>query len=546
MARRRRRRLRRRRRRPDRSTCVVEGERIARIEAPGRRRPSTPAPRTVIDGRRPAAHARLRRRARPRRRARCSIPTCSSRLLRQGVTTVIGGQDGVSYAPGDGAYASEYFAAINGRAPVLSRRRGRRAARRLRRHDAAERRHARAGGHGAPRGVRAVDGCRVAGAARTRCAPSWPTGSPRAPSASRRASTTCRASSRSTAELAALAEPVAAGGRPSTSRTCAAATRRTPRAGIDEVAAIARHAGRRACTCRTSTPSRAIVHDLMRGLAASGVDATFDAYPYTRGCSILAMPILPGEPHGAARRPRCSRCSPTPPSATRLLRDWFPTIVDYPSLGPDWPGDAHARARRRARVRVGARARPWREAARRAGSDPAPFALDVLARVAARGERGDGGARRALPRRARVDPRASARARRLRRHLRRRAPASSRAGVVRPLPALARHRAGRARWPDAAALVSTRAADRFAARPARAHPTGLDRRPRARRPRPPCATVRRTTQPLALAEGIDDVLVAGVPVLAGGALAGATPGRGIRKIAVASPNARGGLTCRRA
>src|SRR6478735_745919 len=34
-------------------------------------------------------------------------------LLRQGVTTVIGGQDGVSYAPGDGAYASEYFAAIN-------------------------------------------------------------------------------------------------------------------------------------------------------------------------------------------------------------------------------------------------------------------------------------------------------------------------------------------------------------------------------------------------------------------------------------------------
>ena len=35
-------------------------------------------------------------------------------LLRQGVTTVIAGQDGVSYAPGDGAYASEYFAAING------------------------------------------------------------------------------------------------------------------------------------------------------------------------------------------------------------------------------------------------------------------------------------------------------------------------------------------------------------------------------------------------------------------------------------------------
>ena len=74
-------------------------------------------------------------------------------------------------------------------------------------------------------------------------------------------------------------------------------------------------------------------------------------------------------------------------------------------------------------------------------------------------------------------------------------------------------------WPDAAALVSTRAADRFA----------LGRRGRIR---PgwiadlvlvdPDAVRDRATyeEPLALAEGIDDVLVAGVPVLAGGALTG--------------------------
>lgn len=35
-------------------------------------------------------------------------------LLRQGVTTVVVGQDGVSFAPGDGRYASDYFGAING------------------------------------------------------------------------------------------------------------------------------------------------------------------------------------------------------------------------------------------------------------------------------------------------------------------------------------------------------------------------------------------------------------------------------------------------
>jgi N-acyl-D-amino-acid deacylase len=62
-------------------------------------------------------------------------------------------------------------------------------------------------------------------------------------------------------------------------------------------------------------------------------------------------------------------------------------------------------------------------------------------------------------------------------------------------------------------------------------------------------------EPLALAEGIDDVLVAGVPVLAGGALTGATPGRGIRRsraaahgsnAAASTASTTRGLTCRRA
>lgn len=35
-------------------------------------------------------------------------------LLRQGVTTIVTGQDGVGPAPGDGSYAARYFAAIDG------------------------------------------------------------------------------------------------------------------------------------------------------------------------------------------------------------------------------------------------------------------------------------------------------------------------------------------------------------------------------------------------------------------------------------------------
>ncbi|WP_454141415.1 amidohydrolase family protein [Microbacterium lacticum] len=41
-------------------------------------------------------------------------------LLRQGVTTVIAGQDGVSYAPGDGVWSSRYFAAITGPHPTFA------------------------------------------------------------------------------------------------------------------------------------------------------------------------------------------------------------------------------------------------------------------------------------------------------------------------------------------------------------------------------------------------------------------------------------------
>lgn len=41
-------------------------------------------------------------------------------LLRSGVTTVITGQDGVSYAPGDGRYATDYFGPLIGEHPTYS------------------------------------------------------------------------------------------------------------------------------------------------------------------------------------------------------------------------------------------------------------------------------------------------------------------------------------------------------------------------------------------------------------------------------------------
>ena len=265
----------------------------------------------------------------------------------------------------------------------------------------------------------------------------------------------------------------------------------------------------------------------MGGLAASGVDASFDAYPYTRGCSILAMPILPAS---LTVRPTSEVLAvlADPDERAALLRDWFPTIVDYPSLGPDWPEMLTL-------AHVAAPEYAWThgltlgEASRRAGSDPATFALDVLAAcrlevnvvMAVRNERS--------PAELGVDPRAPARARRLRRHLRGRAPASSRARGRSPATC-ARSSSSRAHSRGRMPRPSSPRAQ-----PSGSRSAGADASDRAGSPTScsstptPCATARRTQEPLALAEGIDDVLVAGVPVLAGGALTGATPGRGIRR-----------------
>ena len=417
-------------------------------------------------------------------------PDVQLALLRQGVTTVIGGQDGVSYAPGDGAYASEYFAAINGPHPSY---RGGGIGALLAGYDGttpAERRHARARGHGAPRGVRR--GPRMPRRRRSspRCARSWPTGSPRAPSASRPGSTTCRACSP----------------RPRSSPPWPSRSRRRARvyvshmrggyeansaAGIDEVAAIARHSGV-AVHVSHFHAEPPIVHDLMGGLAASGVDATFDAYPYTRGCSILAMPILPAS---LTVRPTAEVLAvlADPDERARAAARLVPDHRRLPEPRARLARDAHARARRRTRVRVDARPHPRRGRAA-GGLRPGHVRARRARRLAARGERGDGGAQRALPRRARVDPRASARARRLRRHLRRRASASR--------GRAARSRATCARSSSSSGVLSLagcrgprlHARRRpVRARPARAHPHRAGSPTSCSSTPTPCATARRTT-----------------------------------------------------
>ncbi|GAA1821825.1 N-acyl-D-amino-acid deacylase family protein [Agromyces salentinus] len=455
-------------------------------------------------------------------------PDVQLALLRQGVTTVIGGQDGVSYAPGDGAYASEYFAAINGPHPSY------------------------AGG-----GIRSLldsyDGTTPlnqgvlvpAGTVRdlvcgrsTDAAGTAELDAMRALVADGLAEGALGLSTgldyvpgvfASTDELARLAEPVAAAGAVYVSHMRGGYEANSA-AGIDEIEAIARHSGV-AVHVSHFHAEPAIVHVLMDGLAASGIEASFDAYPYTRGCSILAMPVLPA---WLTVQPTSDVLAAItdPAGRRRLLDGWFPTIVDYPSLGPDWPSMltlAHVAAPEYAwahGLTIGT-------AAARLGTSPAEFALDVLAAsrlevnvvMAVRYARDDADLAEIL-----AHPRALGGSDGI--FIGAHPHPRARGSFARYLRLLVVER-GAIGWADAAALVSTRAADRFR----------LGDRGRVRPGAvadlvlvDPARIADRATydRPLELAEGIDDVLVAGVPVLAGGRLTGATPGRGIRR-----SNARG-------
>ncbi|QEO13687.1 amidohydrolase family protein [Agromyces intestinalis] len=451
---------------------------------------------------------------------RLGEPDVQLGLLRQGVTTVIGGQDGVGVAPGDGAYANEYFAAIDGPHPDYP-----------------------GGGVGellaALDGASSVNGAYLVPAGTVRLevmGRSTDAAGPRELAAMRRLVADGLADGAvglstgldyvpgrfaSTAEMNELAREVAAVGGVVASHLRGGYESGSAE-GVAELAAIARGSGAAVHVSHFHAEPD-IVIGLMDGLRDDGADATFDAYPYTRGCSLLSMPLLPPE---LSVRPtdEVVAAIADPVERARLLGEWFPTVVDYPSLGPSWPS----------MLTFGHIAAPdfdWMHgltigaAAARAGTTPAELVLDVLAAarlevnvvMAVRSTRTDADLARILAHPAAIGGSDGIW---IGRH-----PHPRARGTFARYAALLVDELG---WGGAAALCSTRAVDRF----------GLGDRGRVRVGAvadlalvDPDRIVDRATyeHPLAVADGIDDVLVAGVPVLRHGALTGATPGRGIRR-----------------
>lgn len=260
-------------------------------------------------------------------------PDVQHALLRQGVTTVIGGQDGVSYAPGDGVWAGRYFAAINGPHPTYA---GGGVAELLASYDGTTRLNA---AYLVPAGTvrheimgMSTDAATPADLAAMQAlvvdgleagALGLSSGLDYVPGIFA-----------GTDELARLCEPVAAaGGLYVTHMRGGYET--NSEAGLREVAAIARHSGVRAHVSHLHLDADD-AERLLGAIAADGVEVTFDMYPYTRGCTLVSMAVLPPEYSALDVETALIRLQGDAERA-QLAREWFPTMADKPSLGPDWP-----------------------------------------------------------------------------------------------------------------------------------------------------------------------------------------------------------------
>ncbi|WP_062071215.1 N-acyl-D-amino-acid deacylase family protein [Demequina sediminicola] len=272
-------------------------------------------------------------------------PDVQRAMLRQGVTSVITGQDGVSYAPGSTPWATQYFAAINGPHPHLTTTTGDpdadtttdiRIRDLLATYDgttavnvgtlvpAGNVRHAVMGmdtGRASARELNTMKRMVKTGLADGALGLS--TGLDYVPGLYADAE-----------EISRLCEPVAAAGAVYVTHM-RGGYEANSEFGIREVARIMERTGVRGHISHFHVHA-AEGRKLLSELAAAGHDVTFDMYPYTRGCTLLAMALLPPEysaldVNDAVEKLKSQR------ERQRLQSEWFPQVAKKASLGPAWP-----------------------------------------------------------------------------------------------------------------------------------------------------------------------------------------------------------------
>ncbi len=444
-------------------------------------------------------------------------------LLRDGVTSIIGGQDGVGHAPGDGSYASDYFGALLGPHPHY---RGDTVAELLRSYDGATAlnvgylvpagtvRHLVSGYQSSPASPAQIDDMtRIVSQGMQDGALGISTGLDYVPNIFQ-----------DTAELTELTRPVARFGGVYVSHM-RGGYESNVRAGLIEAAEIAEATGVMVHISHLHGPADLTLAALDE-LAERGVSVTFDTYPYLRGCTLAAMPLLPPEMLASPRAEVVARLQ-DPAERSYLLERWFPSHEASSVHGAQWP-ESFTFAHIDAATHRWAEGLTVAQAATQAGLTPQEFVIEVLIAaemnvsciVAVRDQRSEDELARLLP-----DHRHTAGSDGIwiggHPHPRARATFAS---------FLGRFTRERADWSleEAAIHLSTRTAQRF-------HLAGRGM------VRPgyqadlivvdplTVAGVADYAHPLQASSGIDDVVVNGVSVLRNGQLTGATPGVGLRR-----------------
>jgi len=146
--------------------------------------------------------------------------------------------------------------------------------------------------------------------------------------------------------------------------------------GIAEVSEIALATGVSVHVSHYIGPSDLLI-ELAEDVASRGINLTFDAYPYRRGCTLLAMATLPPTLLSDVNSEVVAHLV-DPDVRADLLANWFPLLTADPDMGPEWPDDMTL-------AHIAAKEFDWahgltvREAADRMGTDSETFTLDVLA-----------------------------------------------------------------------------------------------------------------------------------------------------------------------
>lgn len=259
-------------------------------------------------------------------------PEVALALLRQGITTIIAGQDGVSFAPGAGRYAREYFGPLNG-----------------------DNVHYRGGGVGAlldtyhekvpvnvgyliPAGTVRYE---VIGDANRTATPQELKMMVELVELGMRDGALGLSSGldyvpgvfANSTELSALCRPVAARDGLHVSHMRGGYEENSP-GGIAELVEIYQGTGVRTHVSHFHGPPL-VVCEIADKLLLEGVPFTFDAYPYTRGCTLLCMLLL--EPDFLALgSTRVAAQLAAPDRRSELIEQTIARVAERRDLGSDW------------------------------------------------------------------------------------------------------------------------------------------------------------------------------------------------------------------